>query len=260
MLPPAGCETRMILVWASGSEALGTSRAASRRLARALARSLEARITVLRYSFDGEQIYPSAVTDMYQAVERAKASSPSGLPIVGVGGDGFGAAMAVTTAQLARRYGTPEIGFQILLAPILDARMCSPSWKRDRSGSIKARLDAALCRAAPGLDRGDMLLSPLLAGDHREAPPTVVVTTEEDPFRDDGERYARALRLAGVPVWGHRYDGMNHVVATDGGVSDAGLRVVSGLASAVSAGLTIYDHETPNDSSRQNDVSLGIPS
>lgn len=41
-------------------------------------------------------------------------------------------------------------------------------------------------------------------------PPTLVLTDERDPLRDQGEEFARRLQAAGVPTTSTRYDGVMH--------------------------------------------------
>jgi acetyl esterase/lipase len=94
-------------------------------------------------------------------------------------------------------------------------------------------------------------LSPGMAPAHSDTPSTIIITTESDPHRDDGERYAERLRQAGVPVWGHRYEDMSYLEASDGGKSAGGSRVLKGVVSAMSFAAADQDNYRPPSSSRQ---------
>ena len=52
----------------------------------------------------------------------------------------------------------------------------------------------------PDVDRRDPRVSPLFDREVGGLPPTLIVTAECDPLRDDGEAYAAALRESGVQV------------------------------------------------------------
>src|SRR5690606_21235958 len=95
---------------------------------------------------------------------------------VAIGGCGPGAGLAAAATLLARRYGEEPPAATVLLAPLLDARLASPSWRRFAERAEREAMEAALDAYAPGLDRADPLLSPLHAERLEGLPPTAIVT------------------------------------------------------------------------------------
>ena len=59
-------------------------------------------------------------------------------------------------------------------------------------------------------DPSDPRASPQLASDHSKLPPALIQVGEHDPLREDGVRYATALRAVEVPVRLTEYVGMPH--------------------------------------------------
>jgi acetyl esterase len=64
--------------------------------------------------------------------------------------------------------------------------------------------------AGTAADRDDPDLAPLLSGRLGDLPPTLVVTAEHDPLRDEGEELVLRLAEAGVRVAGFRCLGQIH--------------------------------------------------
>lgn len=198
-------------------------------------------------------IFPQPLTQAYRSLGRRLAREEGRIPVA-IGGAGFGAGLAAAASLLARRYKEEPPIATVLLAPLLDARLASPSWQRFASELERRRMDAALEAYAPGLDRGDSLLSPLLAEDLSGLPTTAIVTAAVDAMRDDGERYAERLRAAGVTVLGHRYPETDHAQACGGEASEEGAAVLRGLVGALSLILSRSTQSGDWSSSGQADA------
>jgi acetyl esterase len=90
--------------------------------------------------------------------------------------------------------------------------MSSPSIEENAHAPILTKADCLAFRDhyLGDQDRRQPYASPLFAPDHAGLPPALVQVAEHDPIRDDGRRYAAALREAGVPVRLTEYVGMPH--------------------------------------------------
>ena len=130
-------------------------------------------------------------------------------PRIGVMGESAGGNLAAVTCLLARDRGGPRISHQALLYPPTDMTRMSPGAATSLILNAPEML-AYRRHYLGGADPADPRASPLLAGDHRGLPPALIQVGEHDPLRDDGVRYAAALRSAGVPVRFTEYVGMPH--------------------------------------------------
>ncbi|MDO8385526.1 MAG: alpha/beta hydrolase [Polaromonas sp.] len=118
-----------------------------------------------------------------------------------IAGEEAGGNLAAAVALMARDQDTPRLAGQILLSPMLDACMATASLRDAHAGPVGCtwadgwhsylpRLeDAAHPYAAPG---SACRLSGL--------PPTLLITAEDDPLRDEAQAYAQRLRAAGLVV------------------------------------------------------------
>ncbi len=161
--------------------------------------------------------FPAAVDDCYAALNWA-AESAADLgaaaggavsPRIGVMGESAGANLSAVMCLLARDRGGPQIGHQALLYPPTD--MTHRSAAAPNSLIISESDMQVFRRAYLGdADPADPRLSPLLDPDLSGLPPALIQVAEHDPLREDGLRYAAALRSAGVPVRLTEYVGMPH--------------------------------------------------
>lgn len=141
-----------------------------------------------------------------------------------VAGDSAGGNLAAVVAQVLRDHGIGVLRHQALVYPATDLTMSSPSIDEHPRGAILDRpaMDAYLEHyLRPGHDRRDPLVSPLF-GRLDGLPPALVQTADLDPIRDDGIRYADALREAGVPVRLTNYLQVPHGFASFPGATPVG--------------------------------------
>jgi acetyl esterase/lipase len=180
-------------------------------LCRRLCAASGARVIAVDYRLAPEHRFPSAFADCLAATQWvAEHAAELGVDAsrLAVGGDSVGGGLA---AAMAQDTGAPTLALQVLLCPILDVGFAGGSRAALAEGYFisRATFEADLADyAPPGLD--DPRLSPLRAGDFRGLPPALVHTAEYDPFRDEGEAYAEALRAAGVDTEVTRHAGMIH--------------------------------------------------
>jgi len=162
--------------------------------------------------------FPAAVEDCYDALQWAATldASAGGIAVMG---DSAGGNLAAVMAQLCRDDGQPELLHQVLIYPATDLTMQSPSLVSNADAAILTRTSVDAFRAhylgehylgADQYAAEDPRASPLLAPSLAGLPSALVITAEHDPIRDDGRRYADALRSAGVPVRHTDYVGAPH--------------------------------------------------
>ena len=169
------------------------------------------------YRLAPEHRFPAAAEDCYSAVLWAadNASAYDGdTSSLAVAGDSAGGNLAAVVAQMARDRRGPAIAFQLLVYPVTDGIDFGRASYRDNAEGYLLTAEAMHWfwdhYAPTPDDRRHPYASPLLADDLSGLPPTLVMTAEYDPLRDEGEDYARALARAGVDARFVRYDGFIH--------------------------------------------------
>ncbi|MEE4380705.1 MAG: alpha/beta hydrolase [Pseudomonadales bacterium] len=182
---------------------------------RELCRGAGCIVVAVHYRLAPEHPFPAAPEDCYAATAWAAAHAEAlgGRPgPVTIGGDSAGGNLAAVVALLARDRGGPEIALQLLVYPVTDAAMDTPSYRENGEGYLLT-FDSMRWfwdHYCPAEQRSDPRASPLRAEDLSGLPPAVVLTAEYDPLRDEGLAYAERLRAAGVPVEYRCFDGLIH--------------------------------------------------
>ncbi|MEO6020276.1 MAG: alpha/beta hydrolase [Knoellia sp.] len=138
-------------------------------------------------------------------------------------GDSAGANLAAVVAQVVTAGGSDWIRHQALIYPATDFTMQSPSIDEHANAPILSKASILAFRElyAGGREQRDPLLSPLF-GELAGLPPALIQTADLDPIRDDGSRYAVALRARGVDVRLTNYLGVPHGFASFPGAAAAG--------------------------------------
>ena len=183
---------------------------------RHLARHSGAVVVAVDYRLAPEHPAPAAVEDAHAAHAWVVGHAPD-LGVdphrVAVCGDSSGANLAAVTALLCRERGTTAPVSQVLLYPVIDPDLDTPSSHELGEGFYNTR--AAMTwyweqYLAAGLPEPSWLAAPGRAPSLAGLPPAVVVTAGLDPLHDEGVAYADALREAGVRVVHRDYPGMFH--------------------------------------------------
>ncbi|WP_327092846.1 alpha/beta hydrolase [Nonomuraea sp. NBC_01738] len=165
------------------------------------------------YRLAPEHAFPAAADDAWAVVRDvfARPAFYQSNGRVAVIGDSAGGNLAAVAAWQARDAGL-ALAHQVLVYPVMDAAMDTPSYREFATGH---GLDAAemawfLAQYADKADESDPRLSPLRLPSCRGLAPATIVTAGCDVLRDEGEAYGERLREADVPVETRRFDGAVH--------------------------------------------------
>ena len=183
---------------------------------RGLANRASCLVVAVDFRCAPEHRFPAALEDCWAAVEwlGRQGGELGGDPgRLAVCGDSAGGNLAAAVAARARDRGGPPVAAQLLVYPVLDFDLETPSYLAKANGYGLTR-DAMRWYWEQYLgEGGDGFApdaSPLRNGDLAGLAPALVVTCEHDPLHDEGMAYARRLAAAGVHVEQIDEQGMIH--------------------------------------------------
>jgi acetyl esterase len=216
-------------------------------LCRSIANAAGCVVVSVEYRLAPEHKFPAAVDDAYAAtcwtVEQADRLGIDRHRIA-VGGDSAGGNLAAVVALMARDRKNPSLALQVLLYPITDRDLSTPSYLKYADGYLLTRDGMAWFwnhYLPAGVSPDQPYVSPLRAGDLRGLAPALVITAECDPLCDEGNAYARRLEEAGVQVTLSCYPGMIHGFVRRNRLLDHGQRGLEEMAAALRAMQSVAD-------------------
>jgi acetyl esterase len=136
--------------------------------------------------------------------------------ILAVAGDSSGGTFAAAVAAMGVDDGFPTITHQVLFYPSLDLDFDVDRYGSLRTNAVGYGLETAGLKPFnafylnSGADPDDPRVSPIKRVDLSGLPPTLIVTAELDPLRDEAEQYGERLGAAGVAVTVRRYEAAGH--------------------------------------------------
>ncbi|MFG1998984.1 alpha/beta hydrolase [Spirillospora sp. NPDC048911] len=210
------------------------------------------------YRLAPEHPFPAAFDDGYAATVwvRENAAELGADPgRIGVGGGSAGGGLAAGIALRARDEDGPPLAFQLLIYPVLDDRMDTPSMRAFVEPPLFNRGDVAhMWRHYLGPHHGEapVYAAPARADDLAGLPPAYMLVAEADPLRDEDLAYAVRLIQAGVPTELHHVPDVYH--GFDGVQSAAVAReALAGQRAALRRGLSVSG-AGPGDRSRSRTI------
>jgi acetyl esterase len=213
-------------------------------LCRLTCRDADINVLSIDYRLAPEHPAPAAVDDAYAAFRWAHdhAGELGAIPgKVAVGGDSAGGNLAAVVSQLARDDGTMPV-LQWLIYPRTDFTAHTRSLSLFADGFLLTKHDIDWFETqylgSSDIEPTDPRVSPLLADTLSGLPPALIATAGFDPLRDEGDRYAAALRAAGTAVDLRSMGSLTHGFASlfplGGGSAVATTELVSALRAHLS--------------------------
>ena len=213
--PRAPAAGRPLVLAFHGGGWCGGSPEQSRWMAGRIAARTGAIVVAPAYRLAPEHPYPAAVEDCWAVLMWVVANAdelgadPKRIAVLG---DSAGGTLAAVLALRARDEGEPRIRGQVLIYPLVDLVGL-------RGPGLGGIVDHYLGKDVSLAE--EWSASPLRARSHAGLPAALVLTARFDPMRSHAERYADALRTAGVEVAVHCPRLATHAYLTLPGISPA---------------------------------------
>ncbi|WP_170343596.1 alpha/beta hydrolase [Ruegeria atlantica] len=154
------------------------------------------RVVAVDYRLCPEHVHPAQFDDCWAAANWA--ATKFGDPLV-LAGDSAGGNLAAAVSHYARGRMDGILG-QVLIYPGLGGDRTRRSYQEHAQAPLLTLDEIKFyetVRCAGDPPQGDPTYAPLQDSDFSNLPPTVVVTADCDPLRDDGQVYCSRINAAG---------------------------------------------------------------
>lgn len=188
-------------------------------ICRTITNTVHCAVISIEYGLAPEHKFPKPVEECYQVVKWVHDNAAE-LKIIpekmAIGGDSVGGTLSAVISRLSTEKGEFKIAHQTLINAMYDMLgKTKPASRVENAKGYRLTTEAIEGFFANQYlnDRSEAsspLASPLLAENLEGLPPALIITSEYDPLRDEGEHYAQRLSEAGVDVHLKRYDGIIH--------------------------------------------------
>lgn len=182
-----------------------------------IARGLDLPVIYVEYRLAPENPWPAGPDDAEAAArwiaENGVAFGREFTGLILSGDSAGGNLSAVTALALRDQPAALPVILQVAIYPVTDSSVKHPSREMFSSGFFLDKPDMDYFEQVYAEDYSHWRVSPLLA-DQTGVAPSVVVTAELDPLRDEGRAYAEKLKAAGVPVSFYEAEGSIHGFCT----------------------------------------------
>jgi acetyl esterase len=239
---PEGAGLFPIIVYLHGGGGVAGSAARAAGACTTLANVCNAVVVAPDYRLAPEWPYPAGATDAETVVRwcMSQASVIDGdAERVAVVGEGWGANLAVGVAELIAQEDSLQPAMQVLIDPVLTPIAQTRSFDDYRERFGVAPQLVARCRDwyfGAGGDGGSVW--PADGVCPAPVPPTLIVTCECDPFRDQSEDFVKWVAAGGSMVALRRCRGLIHgSVVKFGGTVFQGRMALEQMARALRLGL-----------------------
>jgi acetyl esterase len=195
--------------------------AASEPVTRYLAAKTRCTVASVQYRLGPEDKHPAAIDDATAAFVALAARVPAGKRLV-VGGDSFGGFLAAHVDRHARLTGGRQPDLQVLIYPLVDLTLESPSIERLATGYLLTKPMIYWFRGHYLHDTDDQrAASPWFWTELRGSAPAIVATAGFDPLVEEGDAWAERLRASGTDVRHLQHPSLVHGFLSLAGAVDA---------------------------------------